>query len=55
MKRGKWAESPSACTPHKRHTETVFESLFQRSADAIWLYDPQKVACFRTATGRRSS
>jgi len=28
-----WAFSP--------HTEGVFESLFERSADAIWLYDPE--------------
>ncbi|HVV70350.1 MAG TPA: PAS domain S-box protein, partial [Verrucomicrobiae bacterium] len=41
MKPGKWDESPSASTPVPGHTDGVFESLFERSADAIWLYDPQ--------------
>jgi PAS domain S-box-containing protein len=31
--------------PHQpfKHTDPVFESLFERSADAIWLYDPQTI------------
>jgi PAS domain S-box-containing protein len=36
-----WGESPSAHEPLLQHTGTVFESLFERSADAIWLLDPQ--------------
>src|SRR6266496_6308679 len=36
-----WDESTSAPEGSLRHTDEVFESLFERSADAIWLYDPQ--------------
>src|SRR4051794_41061851 len=36
-----WDGSTSAPEPLLRHTDAVFESLFERSADAIWLYDPQ--------------
>src|SRR3954467_3566477 len=36
-----WDESTSAPEQLFAHTDAVFESLFQRSADAIWLYDPQ--------------
>jgi PAS domain S-box-containing protein len=36
-----WGESPSARELLLQHTGTVVESLFERSADAIWLLDPQ--------------
>src|SRR3982751_4186887 len=36
-----WDERTSASEPTREHTGAVFESLFQRSADAIWLYDPK--------------
>src|SRR6516225_6720248 len=39
--RRKWDERTSAREPLLQHTEGVFESLFERSADAIWLYDPE--------------
>ena len=34
-------ERPSALQPSLGHSEGVFQSLFERSADAIWLYDPR--------------
>lgn len=34
-------ERTSAPEPLLKHTGQVFESLFERSADAIWLFDPQ--------------
>jgi PAS domain S-box-containing protein len=34
-------ESTSAPASSLKHTDTVFKSLFDRSADAIWLLDPQ--------------
>src|SRR5215471_761464 len=37
----KWDESTSALAPLVKHTHGVFDSLFERSADAIWLFDPQ--------------
>jgi hypothetical protein len=37
----KWDESPSAPDPLFKQIDMVFESLFERSADAIWLYDPR--------------
>src|SRR5215471_4553333 len=37
----KWVERSNAATPLVEHTGAVFESLFELSADAIWLYDPQ--------------
>jgi PAS domain S-box-containing protein len=40
----RWDERTSAPESLLKHTDTVFESLFERSADAIWLYelcDPQ--------------
>src|SRR5437879_1384886 len=37
----KWDESTSAPGLFLQQTDGVFESLFERSADAIWLYDPQ--------------
>src|SRR5215831_12151544 len=33
------AESPSASEPLLNHTVGVFQSLFERSADAIWLHE----------------
>jgi PAS domain S-box-containing protein len=35
-----WDESTSADASSVGHNEGVFQSLFERSADAIWLYDP---------------
>jgi PAS domain S-box-containing protein len=37
----KWDERTSAREQWVKHTGGVFESLFDRSADAIWLYDPE--------------
>jgi PAS domain S-box-containing protein len=37
----KWDERTSASELFLGHNNGVFESLFQRSTDAIWLYDPQ--------------
>ena len=37
----KWDESTSALAPPVKHTDGVFDSLFERSADAMWLFDPQ--------------
>src|SRR5262245_11988572 len=34
-------ESASARVGSLRDSDVVFESLFNRSADAIWLYDPE--------------
>src|SRR4051812_19602407 len=39
-KAGIWDESTSADGASVAHNEGVFQSLFERSADAIWLYDP---------------
>src|SRR5688500_8573598 len=36
-----WDQRTSASELFLKHTDTVFESLFERSADAIWSYDPQ--------------
>src|SRR5438874_8360210 len=36
-----WDERTSAPKSFLKHTDTVFENLFERSADAIWLLDPQ--------------
>jgi PAS domain S-box-containing protein len=36
-----WDESAGAAERLLRHSGTVFKTLFERSADAIWLYDPQ--------------
>src|SRR4051794_2405850 len=38
-----WAESASALPVILRQAVKVFESLFERSADAIWLYDPETI------------
>ena len=37
-----WDGRPSAPESLMGHSDGVFESLFERSADAIWLYDPQE-------------
>ncbi|HMJ64545.1 MAG TPA: PAS domain-containing sensor histidine kinase, partial [Candidatus Binatia bacterium] len=37
--REEWAESTSAPSPSLEDNQGVFESLFERSADAIWLYE----------------
>src|SRR4051812_41528103 len=39
----KWVERTSAPHLSFHHTDPVFEGLFERSADAIWLYDPQTI------------
>jgi PAS domain S-box-containing protein len=36
----KWDRSPGAIENDFKQSEDVFQSLFERSADAIWLYDP---------------
>jgi PAS domain S-box-containing protein len=36
-----WDERTSAAPPLLKHTEGVFESFFERSFDAVWLFDPQ--------------
>jgi len=36
-----WDESTSAPTLSLKHTHGVFESFFERSVDAVWLFDPQ--------------
>ena len=38
---GKWTERSSAINAVLGDNETMFRLLFERSADAIWLYDPQ--------------
>jgi PAS domain S-box-containing protein len=38
---GERDESSNALTALPRDSDSVFESLFNRSADAIWLYDPE--------------
>src|SRR5712671_3627921 len=40
---GEWAESPSASGSPLQDTPSMFQLLFERSADAIWLFDPQAV------------
>jgi PAS domain S-box-containing protein len=40
-KEHQWVESTSASEPPLKQTHGVFESLFELSADAIWLYDPE--------------
>src|SRR6187401_2146546 len=36
-----WAERPSAADGSVKDTPSMFQLLFERSADAIWLFDPQ--------------
>ena len=38
---GKWTERPNAAGPSLGQGDSMFELLFQRSRDAIWLYEPQ--------------
>jgi PAS domain S-box-containing protein len=38
---GKWTERTSAATCFDRHADSMFELLFDQSADAIWLLDPE--------------
>src|SRR6266550_3527297 len=37
----KWDESPSAAELPLKDNPSMFQLLFERSADAIWLFDPQ--------------
>jgi len=37
---GKWTDRPSAASAALWQGQSMFESLFERSADAIWLFDP---------------
>src|SRR5580765_1642409 len=37
----KWNERPSAPPGVLCQTDSMFELFFERSADAIWLYDPK--------------
>src|SRR5947207_8498004 len=39
---GKWTDRSSAAAPSVWQGQTMFESLFEGSADAIWLFDPAK-------------
>ena len=36
-----WAERTSAPETQLKQTEAVFESYFERTSDAVWLFDPQ--------------
>jgi PAS domain S-box-containing protein len=36
-----WAERASAPEPQLKQTEIVFESFFERTFDAVWLFDPR--------------
>src|SRR3954454_8849471 len=36
-----WDESPSAAEPPLEDNPSMFQLLFERSADAIWLFDPE--------------
>src|ERR1041385_1604308 len=38
-----WAERTSALETQLKQTEAVFESYFERTFDAVWLFDPQAV------------
>ena len=38
---GKWNQRSTARVPALAQNDTMFELLFERSADAIWLFDPQ--------------
>ena len=37
----KWTEWPSAPSSHLGQHESMFELLFERSGDAIWLLEPE--------------
>ncbi len=36
-----WDERASAASPLLKHNDGVFESFFERSFDAVWLFDPE--------------
>ena len=36
-----WAERTSAPTLPFKQTDAVFESFFERTSDAVWLFDPE--------------
>src|SRR4249920_959457 len=36
-----WGQSPSAAKRSLEDTPSMFQLLFERSADAIWLFDPE--------------
>ena len=38
---GKWTERPSVLALGLGQGDSMFELLFERSADAIWLFDPR--------------
>lgn len=38
---GGWAGRTSAPEPQLKQTDAVFESFFERTFDAVWLFDPQ--------------
>src|ERR1043166_5456212 len=38
-----WAERTSAAGELLKHSGEVFESFFERSVDAVWLFDPKAV------------
>src|SRR6266850_3277383 len=38
---GKWAERTSVSVPWNGQNDGMFELFFERSADAIWLFDPK--------------
>ena len=38
---GSWAERTSAQEPQLKQTDGVFESFFERTLDAVWLFDPK--------------
>ena len=40
---GKWTERSSATGPHRGENEDMFQLLFERSPDAIWLMDPSEM------------
>jgi hypothetical protein len=39
----KWTERPSASVKGSTEDRSMFDLLFERSADAIWLLDPENV------------
>src|SRR3569833_2338692 len=41
MKERDWAERTSALPTQLKQTDAVFESFFERTLDAVWLFDPK--------------
>ncbi len=41
MEEPDWAERTSAPPTQIKQTDAVFESYFERTFDAVWLFDPQ--------------